>query len=136
MNHNLRLAMFSLFTPLKLLSLANTRFASVVIMLKLFKLVKHALENIIVCTQWSTYRDDDKCKAKFVRENILAEEWWDNVDYIISFTAPIYDMIRVCGTNNPSLSLVYEMWDAMIENVKSTIDAGDEQHIFSFNLIS
>ena len=34
MNHSLRLAMFNEFCPLKLLQVADTRFASVVVMLK------------------------------------------------------------------------------------------------------
>ena len=39
--------------------------------------------------------------------------WWDNIDYIIAFTDPIYDMIRVTNTDKPSLHLVYDMWDML-----------------------
>ncbi|CAM8889816.1 unnamed protein product [Rhodiola kirilowii] len=42
-NHGMRLSIYLRFSPLKLLSVADTRFASVVIMLKRFKLVKSAL---------------------------------------------------------------------------------------------
>ena len=38
MNHSIRLAMFNEFCPLKLLQVANTRFASIVVMLKRLKL--------------------------------------------------------------------------------------------------
>ncbi|KAK4564985.1 hypothetical protein RGQ29_006862 [Quercus rubra] len=34
---------------------------------------------------------------------------------------PIYDMLRVADTDKPCLHLVYEMWDSMIEKVKTTI---------------
>ena len=47
--------------------------------------------------------------------------WWDKVDYILEFTAPIYDMLRVANTNKPCLHHVYEMWDSMIEKVKAII---------------
>ncbi|XP_075636947.1 uncharacterized protein LOC142609238 [Castanea sativa] len=47
--------------------------------------------------------------------------WWDRVDYILEFTAPIYDMMRVADTEKPCLHLVYEMWDSMIKNVKVAI---------------
>ncbi|KAL9682294.1 hypothetical protein QQ045_014089 [Rhodiola kirilowii] len=120
-NHGMRLSMYMRFSALKLLSVAETRFASVVIMLKRFKLLKNALESMVVCDQWTSYRDDDQVKARFVRDTILNEDWWDKVDYILAFTNPIYDMIRVCDTDKPSLHLVYEMWDVMIEKVKRVI---------------
>ncbi|XP_057989097.1 uncharacterized protein LOC110643499 [Hevea brasiliensis] len=89
MNHSMRLAIYNRFSPLKLLSVADTRFASIVVMLKRFKLIRHALEAMI--------------------------------DYIIAFTGPIYDMIRVCDTDKTCLHLVYELWDSMIEKVKQVI---------------
>ncbi|KAL9685775.1 hypothetical protein QQ045_023227 [Rhodiola kirilowii] len=120
-NHGMRLSIYMRFSALKLLSVAETRFASVVIMLKRFKLVKSALESMVVCDQWTTYKDDDQAKARFVRDTILNEDWWDKVNYILAFTTPIYDMIRVCDTDKPCLHLVYEMWDVMIEKVRKVI---------------
>ena len=52
---------------------------------------------------------------------ILSDLWWDKVDYILEFTAPIYDMLRVADTDKPCLHLVYEMWDSMIEKMNATI---------------
>ena len=52
---------------------------------------------------------------------ILSDRWWDVVDYIIEFIAPIYDMLQVAGIDRPCLHLVYKMWDSMIEKVKVTI---------------
>ena len=40
MNHSMRLAMFNEFCSLKLLQVADTRFASIVVMLKRLKLIK------------------------------------------------------------------------------------------------
>ena len=42
---------------------------------------------------------------------ILSDLWWDKVDYILEFIAPIYDMLRKADTDKPCLHLVYEMWD-------------------------
>ena len=42
-NHSMRLAMFNEFCPLKLLQVADTRFASMVVMLKRLKLIKRCL---------------------------------------------------------------------------------------------
>ena len=52
---------------------------------------------------------------------ILSDLWWDKVNYILEFTAPIYDMLRVADTDKPCFHLVYEMWDSMIEKVKARI---------------
>nr|XP_043613038.1 uncharacterized protein LOC122585009 [Erigeron canadensis] len=121
MNHNMRLAIFNQFSPLKLLSVADTRFASIIVMLKRLKLIKTGLQEMVISESWSNYRQDDKEKASFVKAKILDDEWWDKVSYILSFTRPIYDMIRACDTDKPCLHLVYEMWDTMIDKVKLEI---------------
>ena len=56
-----------------------------------------------------------------MKDMILSDRWWDTVDYILEFTAPIYYMLQVADTEKPCLHLVYEMWDSMIEKVKAAI---------------
>ncbi|GKB66271.1 hAT dimerization domain, ribonuclease H-like domain protein, partial [Tanacetum coccineum] len=85
------------------------------------KLIKTGLQAMVISEEWSSYRDDDTVKANFVKEKIVNDEWWDKVSYILSFTGPIYEMIRACDTDKPCLHLVYEMWDSMIEKVKIEI---------------
>ncbi|XP_057250027.1 uncharacterized protein LOC104907630 [Beta vulgaris subsp. vulgaris] len=121
MNHNMRLAMFQRFSPLKLLSVADTRFASIIVMLKRFKLIKRGLQAMVISDEWTSYREEDMGKANFVKEKIVNDDWWDKLSYIVDFTRPIYDMIRHCDTDKPCLHLVYEMWDSMIEQVKLEI---------------
>ncbi|KAK9048277.1 hypothetical protein SSX86_032760 [Deinandra increscens subsp. villosa] len=69
-------------------------------------------------------------QVSYVKDKILDDDWWDKVSYILSFTGPIYDMIRVCDTDKPCLHLVYEMWDSMIEKVKDEIYK-KERHLLS-----
>ena len=59
MNHSMRLAILNRFSYLKLLSIADTRFASIVVMVKRFKLIRRALEAMVMSEQWVQYRDDD-----------------------------------------------------------------------------
>ncbi|RLN34641.1 hypothetical protein C2845_PM03G19120 [Panicum miliaceum] len=120
MNHSMRLSMFNEFSHLKLISIAETRFASVVCMLKRFVEVKVALQHMVISDKWSIYKDDAST-AQHVKEKILSDVWWGNVDYILRITTPIYDMIRIADTDTPCLHLVYEMWDSMIEKVKKEI---------------
>ncbi|KAI9156180.1 hypothetical protein LWI28_001806 [Acer negundo] len=110
-NHSMRLAMFNEHSKLKLLSVYDTRFASTIVMLKRFKQIKHGLEHM----------EDDVEKARAVKEKILDEYFWVDIDYILRFTAPIYEMLRMADTDTPCLHLIYEWWDSMIEKVKIAI---------------
>ncbi|WVZ50320.1 hypothetical protein U9M48_001585 [Paspalum notatum var. saurae] len=120
MNHGMRLSMFNEFSHLKLLSIAETRFASVVCMLKRFVEIKTALQHMVISDKWSIYKDDAPT-AQVVKEKILSDVWWGNVEYILRITNPIYEMIRLADTDTPCLHLIYEMWDSMIERVKKEI---------------
>jgi len=40
---------------------------------------------MVICEQWSAYREDDVGKAATVRELVSNELWWDKVDYILRF---------------------------------------------------
>ena len=93
MNHSMRLAMFNEFCPLKLLQVADTRFVSEVVMLKRLKLIKRCFQVMAISDRWASYREDDVGKAQKVKDLILSDHCWDVVNYIIEFTAPIYDML-------------------------------------------
>ncbi|XP_077210351.1 uncharacterized protein LOC143845833 [Tasmannia lanceolata] len=60
MNHSMRLAIFNDFNSLKLLSVAETRFASVIVMLKRFKLLKQSLQSMVISDKWNCYRDESE----------------------------------------------------------------------------
>ncbi|RWR83372.1 DUF659 domain-containing protein/Dimer_Tnp_hAT domain-containing protein [Cinnamomum micranthum f. kanehirae] len=80
-----------------------------------------AIFNEFVPLKLLSVAKDDKERAKSVKEFVLDDIWWDKMTYILSFTAPIYDMLWVCDTDRPCLHLVYDMWDTMIEKVKGAI---------------
>ncbi|XP_057432298.1 uncharacterized protein LOC130725055 [Lotus japonicus] len=121
MCHSMRLLIFHSFNSLQLISIAPTRFASTIVMLKRFRELKKGLQEMVISDKWNSYKDDDVEKAKLVREKLLDVSWWDKVDYILSFTSPIYDVLRKMDTDASTLHVVYEMWDSMIENVRKVI---------------
>ncbi|CAG7894958.1 unnamed protein product, partial [Brassica rapa] len=43
----------------EMIEIADTRFASIIVMLKRLKLVKRGLEAMVISEEWSTYREDD-----------------------------------------------------------------------------
>jgi len=90
-------------------------------MLKRFKVIKRNFQDLIFSDRWNMYRDDNVGQAQFVKEKLLDDLWWDKINYFIAFIDPIYDMLRVTDTGTPSLHLVYDMWNTMIEKVKSAI---------------
>jgi len=44
-----------------------------------------------------------------MKEFLLDDNWWIKVDYILAFTAPIYDVLRKIDTYMTTLHLIYEM---------------------------
>ncbi|KAK8263013.1 hypothetical protein V6Z11_D12G013300 [Gossypium hirsutum] len=120
MNHSTRLAIFNSFVPLKLLAVADTRFAFMIVMLKRLKLIKQCIQNIVISDEWSTYREDDVSKDSLVKEKILDDLWRGKVDYIFSFTGPIYDMLRIIDTDRPTFHLAYEMHEGKKGDERST----------------
>jgi len=107
MNHSMRLTTFSAFNPFKLLSVASTRFASSIVMLKKFKFLKNGLQQ-----EWPSYKDGENVqKAQFVKATLLNDNWWGKVDYILSFTDPIYYVLRRTDTEASCLHLLDVMVD-------------------------
>ncbi|XP_059638766.1 uncharacterized protein LOC132281045 [Cornus florida] len=121
MNHSMRLAMFHENVKLTMLSIADTRFASMIVMLRRFKQIKCGLQEMVMSDFWTSYREDNVQRALTVKTKIVSDDWWRDIDYIINFTEPIYDMLRRADTDIPCLHLVYEMWDSMIAKVKAAI---------------
>jgi len=56
-----------------------------------------------------SYKEDNVDSAQFVKETLLNNNWWMKVDYIVAFTAPIYDVLRKTYRDMTTLHLVYEM---------------------------
>ncbi|XP_062205403.1 uncharacterized protein LOC133907386 [Phragmites australis] len=63
MNHGMRLFMFNEFSHLKLLAIAETRFASIVCMLKRMVEVQMPLKQMVISEAWDIYKDDAQTAA-------------------------------------------------------------------------
>ncbi|KAA0054136.1 hypothetical protein E6C27_scaffold131G00520 [Cucumis melo var. makuwa] len=71
---------------------------------------------MIISDKWGCYIEDGMVKARRVKELVLDDDWWDKIDYTLSFTTPIYDMIRDCDTDIPCLHLVYDIYDMPLQS--------------------
>lgn len=123
--HDMVKAIFKRHTKLQLLSVAETRFASHYVVAERMKVVKDALEQMVMDPDFRVLFRSPKnpidIKARECKERILSDTWWDKLDYFLKFAGPIYEMIRIGDRDAPVLHLIYDMWDSMIEGVKVQI---------------
>ncbi|KAH7565899.1 hypothetical protein JRO89_XS08G0035200 [Xanthoceras sorbifolium] len=75
MNHSMRLTMFNDHSKLKLLSIAETRFAYAIIMLKRFKQIKQSLEHMVITPIYEMIRMADMDTPCLH----LVYKWWDSM---------------------------------------------------------
>jgi len=76
---------------------------------------------MVISNEWSSYKEDNVESAQFLKETLLNDNWWMKVDYILAFTASIYDVLRKIVMDMATLHLVYEMCDSLIANVRKII---------------
>lgn len=120
-NHTMKLSIFEEFSKLKILVIADTRFASDIVMLKRFRLIKQSLLRMVISDQWPDYRKGNIEQAHIVKTKIIDDLWWDQIEYILAFTEPIYSMLRMVDIEKSCFHLICEMWTDMIEKVKAAI---------------
>ncbi|XP_022880766.1 uncharacterized protein LOC111398038 [Olea europaea var. sylvestris] len=121
-NHEMALAIYNKYFKLCLLRVADTRFASAIVMSKRLREFRPTLEKMVMDSDWRIYRDgSNEGNSQEVKTCVVNDVRWDNLDYFLSFTEPIYNMLQVADTDSPVLHLIYDMWDTMIENVKKMV---------------
>ncbi|WVZ98549.1 hypothetical protein U9M48_043978 [Paspalum notatum var. saurae] len=126
-NHTMKWSIFDEFSQLKMLDIPDSCFASDIVMLKRFRLIKQSLLRMIVSDQWPAYRKENIEDSQIARRKLIDDLWWDRIDYILAFTEPIYSMIHMVDTEKSCFRLIYEMWDNMVEKVKAAIYKHEEK---------
>ncbi|XP_017248633.1 uncharacterized protein LOC108219637 [Daucus carota subsp. sativus] len=125
LNHSLPRTIFSRYSDVKLLKVAETRFASNIIMLTRIRRVREALEKTVMDPDWKKTRGSlgnaIELKSREIKDTLVSDTWWDKIDYFLRFTEPILRFLKVADSDSCVLHLVYDMWDAMIEEIKSCI---------------
>ncbi|KAF8390828.1 hypothetical protein HHK36_023127 [Tetracentron sinense] len=112
---------YNKYSKLKLLGVTETRFVSTLILVKRIFQVKSELQRMVIDESWRFYREKDSQKAQKIKEILVSDLWWDNVEYMLDFSEPIVSMLRVADTDTPMLHLVYEKWDSMIEEIRKRV---------------
>ena len=104
-----------------LLKVVETRFATHYIVFKRLVDVKQALKSMVISDIWAVWRQSQTDRANNVKRLILDEDWWAQIDYLLSFTEPIYTLIRWCDIDKPILGDIYDCIDTMVEQVRDII---------------
>ncbi|KAL9242469.1 hypothetical protein vseg_016462 [Gypsophila vaccaria] len=107
---------------LKLLDLNETRHGYDVALMRRFMQMKDELQSIVINEKWSLFdEDNNRENARFVKKKLLNDIFWGKIQYIMSFTEPIYDIMKVVNSGRRCLHLMHEMWFSMMMKVKEAI---------------
>ena len=90
-------------------------------MLKRLREVKAALGAMVISEFWSFWRKTDQTVSKRVKDTVLDDAWWEQVDLLIQIMDHIISLLRFANTDQPIQGEAYEGWDSMIESVRSII---------------
>ncbi|XP_049935506.1 uncharacterized protein LOC116258805 isoform X2 [Nymphaea colorata] len=128
-NHQHAFSLFDTYSDLKLLKVAETRFASIIAMMKRIQCVKNTLVDMVLSKDWDFYRAEDKGKAQAIKFIIMEDTFWDKLAYFLTFTNPIWCMLREVYKDEPMLHKVYEMWDNMIKQIQFIVFEHEKKNI-------
>eukprot|EP00253_Pinus_taeda_P003127 PITA_03127 len=131
-NHHMSQGIYREFAKLELLKVAETRFASHIIVLTRLMQVKDALQSMVCSSLWNQWRQSQSDRAQAMKRLVVDDEWWDKVEYLLAFTKAIVDLLHMFHTDMPNLGEVYEGIDSMIEKIRLVINAkeNDPDEIF------
>jgi hypothetical protein len=71
------------------------------------ELVKKSLQAKVITDQLSSSREDVEKAA--TTEEFISNDVWYKVDYILSLTGPIYDMLQLAKTDQPIIHVVNDV---------------------------
>lgn len=132
-NHGLSNAIFIRYANVKLLKVAETRFASNIVMATRIRRLKGALKQTVMDSDWKNLRENGKTpteiQARDIKDLIVSDGWWDKVDYFLRFTTPLMKFLRLADMDTNVLPYVYDMWDTTIEEVKRIIFDHEDQNL-------
>ena len=101
---------------------AETRFASHIIVLRRLVQVKDALQGMVISNNWGVWKQKNTERAIKIKDRLLAESWWERVDYLLKVIEPMMSMLRYTDMDRPCLGEIYDGIDSMIEKIRQVIN--------------
>jgi hypothetical protein len=125
LNHSQALFIFRDNSKLELLKYAKTRFASHYILLRRLLDCRESLATTISLNSWRDWvkqgDENTRVTGSLVVDTIRSEDFWDDVEFILRMTKPIFLMIKFCDGEGPKMGEVYEKMDNMLGEIKDVM---------------
>ncbi|KAD2804918.1 hypothetical protein E3N88_38295 [Mikania micrantha] len=105
-------------SKLELLKVAKTRFASHYILLKRLMDCRESLATTISLNSWRDWvkqgDENTRVTGATIVDTIRSEDFWDDVENILSITKPIFLMIKFCDGEGSNMGEIYEKMDNIV----------------------
>ncbi|KAL5731797.1 hypothetical protein ACHQM5_004494 [Ranunculus cassubicifolius] len=102
----------------------KTRFGSHYVMLERIVRVKRHLINMVLSEEWGKIKkgwSKQNTDSDHVRKTVLDEDFWESAKFVLSFTKPIWLMIRFCDSDKSVIGVVYPKMRIMLEKIKAVL---------------
>ncbi|KAF9593373.1 hypothetical protein IFM89_022072 [Coptis chinensis] len=108
---------------LEVIQVKKTRFGSHYIMLERVVRVKKHLISLVLSDEWEKIKKgrSKNIKHEKVKKTILDDEFWEKAKLILSFTKPIWFMIRFCDSDKAVIGEVYQRMSDMLSEIKEAL---------------
>lgn len=77
---------------------------------------------MVINNLWSVCKQSNRQRAQKVRALTLDDDWWNRVEYVLSFSDFIMSMIRYADIDRPCLGEIYDGMDSMVEKTRAIIE--------------
>jgi hypothetical protein len=115
---------YGTYSRLQLLKIAKTRFASYHLTFRRLLKVRQALGAMVMSDAWDEMSSDRE-GTNAIKEIVLDSQFWSQVQYVLQFTKPIYNIIKFADLYQPIIVEVYEQIDNMLGQIKDIVEARD-----------
>lgn len=112
-NYHTSLAMYMAHTRKEFLKSIDTGYASYFLLLKRMIELQTPLQALVVSPEWVRWLESKTDLGKKIRLQVLDNDWWLDCSYLVSFLAPIVEVIHYIDSNAPSLREIYETFESM-----------------------
>lgn len=121
-NHSKALYIFRAFSALDVLQVKKTRFGSHYVLLERVVRVRNSLLNMVLSDDWEKIKKgQSKVEHELVMKTILDNDFWEGARIVLSFTKPIWVMIRFCDSDKAIIGEVYQKMSTMVEKIKQAL---------------
>ncbi|XP_059628538.1 uncharacterized protein LOC132271233 [Cornus florida] len=123
-NHSFALYIFRTFSALEVIQVKKTRFGHHFVVLDRLFRVKNALISAVLSEEWEALKKGtsrSKLEHDQIKKIVLDDEFWKDLKFVLSFTKPIWNMIRFCDSDRAVVGEVYQRMEDMLGHIEAAL---------------